>query len=523
MMNDKKIEAWPVIASMLVVAMALCVSTPARAEPTLDVSHYVIDGINPLSEAETATILAPYVGEKQTLAQIEAAAKALENALRERGLVFYRVFVPSQKPQSGEIRLQLTRFTIGHVKTTGNEHFSEKNIRRSIPSLQEGETPDVRTLGKDVTTANTNPAKQVVVKFREGEQANTIDSVVRVKDIDPLSLYVGYSANRSFAPFHDGESIYRMTFTAQHSNLFDRDQVGTLSYSTDPGDVSKVTLLGAYYQVPFYGTGISASAYYTHTDVSTGRIQQGGGFFDVSGSGDFYGARVNYALAPIANIHQTIGVALDHRYFENSTKFNGVQIQPNVGSLPLTVSYVLHEEKPWGGYAGSLEYAVNVGAGAANTAEAHTANGGEYHWSAWRYSAEASRAKGDWLFSAKLRGQWTTDKLIPGEQFGLGGAYSVRGFSDREVVGDYGFLVNLEAAGPQMLIPDLKPVLFVDGGRAHSKLFDHTEGILSVGAGLRWSFKHIDAALDVAHALDKNGQNPDEVASRLHFLAIYRF
>lgn len=513
----------PLTASAMLLAIALGHALTAQAEPTLNVSRYVIDGANPLSESETAAILTPYIGEKQTLAQIEDAAKAFEKALRDRGLVFYRVFVPAQKPDKGEVKLQLTRFSIGAVNVTGNEHFSKENIRRSIPSLQEGESPDIRTLAQDLTTANTNPAKQVVVKFREGQQANTIDAVARVKDLDPLALYAGYSANRSFSPFHDGESIYRMTFTAQHSNLFDRDQVGTLTYSTDPGDVDKVTLLGAYYQIPIYGTGINVSAYYTHTDVSTGRIQQGGGFFDVSGRGDFYGIKVSKALPSTGNYHHSLGIALDHRYFENSTTFNGVQIQPNVGSLPLSLSYAFRDEKSWGAYAGSVEYAANLGAGAANTASAHDANGGEYHWHAWRYSADFSKIAGEWLLSAKLRGQWTTDPLIPGEQFGLGGANSVRGFSDREVTGDYGFLFNLEAAGPQMLIPDLKPVVFIDSGQAHSKVSGHTEGLLSAGFGVRWSYKHLDTALDIAHAFDKNGQNPDTISSRLHFLAIYRF
>ena len=522
-MINKKPGVLTSLAPILLMTIALFCTPLAQAEPTLDVSHYVIEGVSPLSDTETAAILAPYTGEKLTLAQIEQAANALEKAFRDRGLVFYRVFVPAQKPRTGEVILQITSFSIGNIKITGNEHFSEENIRRSLPSLQEGETPDVHTLGKDLTIANTNPAKQVVVNFREGQQANTIDSEIRVKDINPLSLFVGYSANRSFAPLREGEDIYRMTFTAQHSNLFNRDHVGTLSYSTDPGDVSKVTLLGAYYQAPLYGTGINISGYFIHTDVSTGNIQQGGGFFDVSGSGDFFGVRVASALAPIGNIHQTVGVALDYRHFENSTTFNGVQIQPNVGSLPLSVTYTLREEKPWGGYAGSVEYAVNLGAGAANNNDAHTANGGDYHWSAWRYSADASLVKADWLFTAKLRGQWTSDRLIPGEQFGLGGANSVRGFSDREVTGDYGFLVNLDAVGPQMLLPNLKPVVFVDGGQAHSKISDHTEGLLSIGAGLRWSFQHLETSLDVAHALDKNGQNPDSISSRLHFSAIYRF
>ncbi len=41
------------------------------------------------------------------------------------------------------------------------------NIRRSLGSLKEGDIPEVRTLGRDVTASNANPAKQVTVTFRE--------------------------------------------------------------------------------------------------------------------------------------------------------------------------------------------------------------------------------------------------------------------------------------------------------------------------------------------------------------------
>ena len=54
----------------------------------------------------------------------------------------------------------------------------------------------------------------------------------------------------------------------------------------------------------------------------------------------------------------------------------------------------------------------------------------------------------DWQFRWGMSGQVTRDMLIPGEQFGIGGADSVRGFLEREIINDNGYRGTLELYGP---------------------------------------------------------------------------
>lgn len=533
MMTIKRTLLLSTSIGALLSGMALCpahalaqgdaAAASVAAEPTLDVKRYRIDGDNPLSEAETEALLAPYVGERRTLDQIEQAAAVLERAYRTGGFSFHRVIVPVQKPVGGEIVLKIITFGLDQVTVSGNEHFSAENIRRSLPALRPGEAPDLRLLGRDLTAANANPAKQVAVTFREGVKPNSVDAAIAVKDTDPLTPFAGYTANRSVDPLHRGANLYRLSAGVQYANLFDRDHVGTFSYTTDPRDLGKVSLLGLYYQLPIYGTGLSLAGYYTKSDVNSGRVPQGAGFFDVSGRGEFAGLRLTQALPRIGTMQQTLSAAIDNRYFENNTRFNGTQVQPNVGSRPASLRYTLRQDEAWGGYGGNIEYAVNTGGGAADNGANHRANGGDFGWDAWRYGADFSLNNEGWNFAGKLRGQWTSHSLIAGEQFGLGGAGSVRGFADREVAGDYGFLWNVEVTAPQVLLPQLKPVLFTDGGQVHSKGTGQKENLLSVGAGLRWSYQQLDAALDLAHVLDRNNANPEEIRNRLHFSLFYRF
>lgn len=530
MKNLMMTSAMRLSLGLLVGTVSVLTGNPVVAQeasatqgPRIDIARYVIDGETELSEAELQGVLAPFSGQQRSLTDIEQAARALEKYLHDQGYVFLRVYIPAQKPSQGEVTLRVVRFSLANVSVVGNEHFSAENVRRSLPGLKEGVSPEMRGIGRELSAANVNPSKQAAITFREGSKPETVDAEIRVRDVRPLNIFAGYTANKVVEPRNEVAGLYRLTVGVQHSNLFDRDHVATLSYTTDPGHVSSVTLLGAYYQLPIYGRGLTLSAYYTYSDVDSGRVQQGGGFFDLSGKGRFYGIRLTQALARIGNTQQSLGIALDERYFENSSTFAGVQIQPDVASRPLSAKYAIQQEGQWGSAGGSIEYVTNLKGGAANNRRDYQLNAGDHAWDAWRYAADLSLDRGHWNFGGRFRGQWSNDTLIAGEQFGIGGPHSVRGFGDRELVGDYGYSWSLEAKAPEVLLAQLRPVMFVDGGEAHSRAISSTERVLSAGAGLRWSSNQFDAALDLARVLDRNRQNPDNPRTRLHFSLFYRF
>lgn len=514
------------LALLLAQGTSSYAQSPAPAaviEPTLDIQRYVIEGDNPLSADETNALLAPFIGEKRTLRQIEDAANALERAMRERGYAFHRMLVPAQKPSAGEIRLQVIGIKLGGVEVTGNEHFTTENIRRSLTSLKEGEIPEVRTLGRDITASNANPAKQVTVTFKESAKPGMVDAEVKVKDSPVMGYFASLTGNQSLTGNGTGENTYRLSGGFQHANLFGRDHVMTVSYTTDPGDPSKVSLFGAYYQIPFYGTGMNLSASVTSSDVNSGRVQQGAGVFDVSGSGLFAGIRLTKALTRINTLQQTVGIALDDRFFKNSTTFNGSPIQPDVGSRVLSVQYTLRNELVWGTVAGSLDYARNIGGGAGNTEADHVANGGSLDWDAWRFNLEAVIPSSGWQYAGRLKGQYADKPLISGEQFGLGGANSVRGFADRVVSGDQGHQWSLEAMGPGFSGLQIRPVVFVDGGQVHALASGSTENLLSAGAGLRLTYQKLQVALDLAQAINRDSADTSGSSTRLHLALSYRF
>ena len=495
----------------------------APSEPTMDIESYVIDGDNPLSAEETRATLQPFVGKNRALRDIEAASAAMETHMRRRGYAFHRMFIPVQKPVGGEIRLQVIGIKLGNVEVTGNEKFTTDNIRRSLTSLKEGEVPEVQTLGRDVSASNTNPAKQVSVTFKESAEPGKVDAVVRVKDSPTLVFFAGLTGNQSLSDKGPANNTYRLTGGVQHSNLFDRDHVATVSYTTDPGNPSNVSLFGAFYQVPLYGTGMNLSASYTNSDVSSGQVAQGLNVFDVSGSGRFTSLRLTRALPRVDALQQTLGIGLDDRLFKYNTTLNGVKIDPDVGSRVVALQYFFRNEPSWGDLAGSLEYAVNVGGGGGNSVVNHGIHNGTKSWNALRFGLEAGVSHAGWQYSGKLKGQHSAKALISGEQFGLGGPNSVRGFGDRVVSGDYGYQWNLEATGPGLGNQQIRPVVFLEGGQVYARATGLDESLMGAGVGLRWNNQSLQVALDVATGLDlQRGASADRPV-RMHLAMSYRF
>jgi hemolysin activation/secretion protein len=483
------------------------------------VSGYRVVGNNPFLPDATTAILAPFTGEAMTLDSVRAAAAAFEAALHERGYRFLRVVLPAQDT-GGVITLQVLEFKLGSVNISGNKQFRNANIMRSLPALKPGESPNLREIARAQALANDHPVKQVSVTMRPGSRPDTVDADVKVEESDPQQVFATFNnaGNRQTGHFRLGAGY-------QHSNLFDRDQAVTATYTTSPGHTSDVKQYGLYYRAPVYSLHGALSAYYTASDTNSGTVAN---FFQVSGRGEFAGVRWTHRLLPLGSYGHSADVGVEDRYFENNVAFNGTPIGTNVRSRPLLLRYEGRWDAAGYGLRHSIEFAHNLGGGGSNNDAAYSANraGATSSWQAWRYSLEAHRFFGAWIATVRLRGQLSGDALIPGEQFALGGAGWVRGLQEREGTGDTGHVLNLELLS-QPIAEGVRALAFLDMGRARLK--DAVsgsagrEGATSVGLGLRAALqRRLSVSADWAHVTNGAGATPNR-HNHAHVSVLYRF
>jgi hemolysin activation/secretion protein len=459
-------------------------ATPAPA-PVFAIPGFRIEGENPIGETQAQRVLAPFVRPQATLETLQQATAALETALREAGYGLHRVALPPQEVGSA-VRLSIVKFTVGKVAIEGRQIYDEGNIRRTLPELREGESPNFKTLAIQTAIANENPNKQVQVGLRESEEPDRIDATVTVREQRPWTFGVALSNAGSDATGHD-----RFTISGGHTNLFNRDHQFVGAYTTSFDNMDDVRQLGLSYRIPLYAQGGVIGATFTRSDV-VGNF----GTFTSTGAGHTLGVHYTHYLAPQGGRRSYVSFGIEDRLFD-AARINDIVVPGALDrrSRPLVLGYSSRTETDtavWG-YDASLAW--NTGSGSHNDLVSYQSEDPRIdtvRWKALRASASYTAPFATrWLWSARGGLQYSPDVLISGEQFGLGGLGSVRGTEiERPISGDSGLSASLEATTPE-LAPGLRALGFVDAGWLHNNNPNRfnkpsSDRIASVGLGLRY-------------------------------------
>ncbi len=515
---------------LAVVLLAIAVAmTPAQAQTRaaapvvrFQVERFVVEGENPLSEKRTRAVLAPFTGEHAGVDGLLAAADALERAIWEAGVAFQRVVLPPQSLRDGEVLLRVAVFKVARVEVRGARHHSEANVRRSVPALREGETPATGALARSLAMANRQPWKATTVTFRESEtEAEGLDATLAVEDRRPWLFWSGLG-NTGSAP----TGPWRWSVGGSVGNLFDRDHAMNASYTTSPGHASRVRQWALGYSAPVYALGGTLSGYYVRSDVDSGRVLD---LFDVSGAGAFGGVLYTHEFERWGRWMHRLSAGVDDRRFDSDAVFGGMDVAaPPVRSRPVSLHYGAEYAGDDWGLDVRLSYARNVEWGGDNHDAAYHGNraGAEVGWDVVRGGATVSWAlSAGWSVRGVFEGQVAEEALIQGEQFGVGGADSVRGFAEREVSGDDGARASLELWLPAVPWTGVRPLLFADAGRVRNAPVSggpSNDTIASVGGGLRWSWKeHVALALDVGVVVEGTATREDGARGHVNVLVRY--
>ena len=527
--------AWGCAGAQAPSAQSPAAAAPAPAplapapQPVFAIRGFQVTGDNPLGEAETARILAPYVRPQATIETLQQATSALEQALRQRGFGLHRVALPPQEV-GDTVRLDIVTFTVSRVAIEGRQLYDEGNVRRTLPELQEGRTPNFKRLAVQTAIANENLNKQVQVGIREGDEPDKIDATVTVKEQRPWTFAASLSNMGSRSSGRD-----RLTLTGGHTNLFNLDHQFTGAYTTSlerPGDVKQ---LGLAYRVPLYALGGVIGASYTRSDV-VGNF----GAFTSTGAGHTFGAAYTHYLPPEGGRRSYVLLGFEDKLFE-AARINDIVVPGALDrrSAPITLGYNARTQTDQAVWGYDVNLAMNTGWGRSNSVAAYQTEDPRVtrlHWTALRggfsYLAPFAQL---WLLSARAQYQYSPDVLIAGEQFGLGGSGSVRGTElERPLSADKGVSFSVEASTPE-LSPGLRLFGFVDAGWVWNNNPNGTtkpasDRLAGLGGGLRYANGPFVASLEYGRIvmgskvpLAFNSASPRSGNDRWYLTLAYRF
>jgi hemolysin activation/secretion protein len=525
---------------------------PPAAEPRFAIEKFTVRGATLITADGLQRILAPYIGKNKDFADVQKALEALERSYTSKGYSAVQVVLPEQDISDGEVEFDVVEAKIGKIVVEGNKYFDEANIRASLPQVQQGQPPNIYNISDNLRVANENPAKQTTVLLRSGAEEGQVDAVVRVSDERPNKLSMTLD-NTGTAQ----TGIFRLGFGYQNANVWNRDHVLNAQYVTAPNDDDKTNRMGLYpskhvfivggaYRIPLYRQGDSLEFSAGYSNVNSGVVAN---LFNISGSGSIFSARYNHSLQKAGDLEHRLTYALDWRGYQAAVKqvgVTGASLVPDVTVHPISLTYAgtyrkgetdsnfsvsVHQNLPGGNDGGTGAF---QGDPFITPARPTARAGANPRYFATRWSFNHNRAlPRDWQFRFGMSGQLTRDTMIPGEQFGIGGADSVRGFLEREIVSDNGYRGTTE-----VYTPDLSKFVPISGARVRALAFYdwgavrrirpgglelHGQHVSSAGLGVRFSRgTNLSFRLDAATVTDSGGlQKIGDL--RLHMSFAYIF
>lgn len=512
-------------ATLIALAYPVHAADEQDAIGRFDIARFEVEGNTLLPMQKIDKLLISFAGKDRNFGDVQRALEALEGAYHTLGYHLVQIALPEQELNQGVVKFRVVETKLGKVTVEGNSTFDEENIRNSLPGLHEGQSPNIGKVSSSLKLANENSSKKTTLQLQGGEKEDEVNALLKVADekIWRIGATLDNSGNKS-----TGKS--QLTTQFQYANVAGRDQVISLQYTTTVEKPSQVSVYGIGYHIPLYELGDSIDLFGSYSNVDSGSVLAGIFSLQVSGRGAVFGGRYNQNLRRVGDYDSRLIYGFDYKAFQNSVTLQGSQLGNDVTVHPLHVTY--------GGTWAAGENEINFGvSGMRNVPGGDLGGSADFNrvragapaaYTIVRYNAGYSRAlpKG-WQMRVNLSGQYTRDALIPGEQFGAGGATTVRGFTERDISNDVGQLVSAEVytpnfcSGIESVATQCRMLTFYEA--AHVSRNSPLPGeqtsasIASTGIGLRLSMsKYATMQIDYGYVLN-GGSTQVKGDNRVHF------
>lgn len=503
-----KVAATPEDDKIIIDKLKGIVLVPKREEIKEEgiggVSGVRVVGIPLLNTPDFKKTIGWYIGRSMSINDIRSLQNDIILYSRAKNHPLVDVILPPQALNGGVIQLWYLEGKISKitVENQGRKWFSDMFIMGQI-RLRPTQTVDMQKLTEDLDWVNRNPFRQVNTVFRAGEDLGQTEMVLKVDDRIPARAYMGYeNTGTEFT----GQDRFLAGFNLGH---LPGDQQLNYQYTTDVNfkDISahsgsyiiplpwrnNIELLGAYADATAEFPGVAALS-----------------------RGTSYQASMRYSIPRrIGKSYiQEITTGFDFKSTDNDLEFGGQtalsHTRVEVDQFQLGYSGLLLDH--FGQTSLGVEGYYSPGG--------LTPNNNDTTFNELRPESRAQYAYGritaerlTWLpgnFSWVLHGfaQYASARLTPSEEIGIGGFGTVRGYGERLVNGDNGYVINNELRTPTFpvlkrlgffpWVDRLQFLAFFDYGAVFIRDFNLTDvgagqmretDLASTGLGLRYDVR----------------------------------
>ncbi|MEE9424702.1 MAG: ShlB/FhaC/HecB family hemolysin secretion/activation protein [Methylococcales bacterium] len=476
--------------------------------PMIFAKGFRFNGHTVFSDAELEAIAEPYTGRAVSISEMEQLRYLLTQHYVDHGYLNSGAVLPSQSFSDGMIDFKIIEGTLNDIRITGTEHLNPNYVKDRLmlgagPPLHTGELQERFQL----------LLQDPLIERMEGRLS---------PGLTPGQSLLDLSVTRA-KPYHLTLSTdnHRPPSTGAEQGRLD----GLVRNLTGFGDTLDLSLgysegsfnYGGGFSIPInrYDTRLSFRAYASRSSIVEEPLED----INIDSKLRGYEFGIDQPLYRSLERSFSVGVKIAVRKNRNTLLGDPFSFEEGdedgeskVTSLRFYQDY--SERNPQQVFAARSTFNVGIKAFDATWNSDGSADGDFFSWLG---QVQYARLVMDNGAQIQFRGdiQLSNDGLLALEQFALGGANSIRGYRENELVRDQGFALSLEFRYPLLSGTDfpgsLTVIPFMDyGGSWDVSKSNDIEYLHSVGLGLVWApIRQVTAELFYAHDLNTARRKPE--------------
>lgn len=476
---------------------------PNNFSGTIRVDRFNVVGSSVFSREELAEATIRFTNRKITFAELLQASEAVTKFYRDRGYITSGAFIQANqtfKAVGSAITIQVVEGSLESIQVSGLRRL-DPNYVRSRLAVATNKPLNVNNLLQALQLLQLNPLiKNISAELAAAANPGTSILVVKATERKTFTAQISLENNRS-----PSIGSFQRQIQLNQANLLGFGDALNIAYANTDGSND----VGASYTLPInpYNGTLEFSYNYTNSRV----IEKPFDTLDIQGTSQNFSLTLRQPILQTPNEEFALGVTASRR--ESDVGF----LESVIGErLPFpspgardgqTRLSILRFFQDWTKrnsrqvLAARSQFSFGISAFDSTT----NRNPPDGQFVSWRGQAQWVRLLApDTLLLIRADAQLADRKLVPLEQFGLGGQRTVRGYRQDLLLVDKAFLASAELRYPILRVPKIGGVLqvtpFVDFGTGSdgtsTGAVEVPDNLASVGLGLLWQSNNLNARFD---------------------------
>ncbi|MEH2354987.1 MAG: ShlB/FhaC/HecB family hemolysin secretion/activation protein [Nostoc sp.] len=464
---------------------------PGNFPQTIVVERFEVVGSTVFSAQELALATAEFTKRPISLTEVYQARSKITELYVKNGYITSGAYIPPQTIQSGVLKIQVVEGKLEDIQVTGTRRLNPNYVRSRL-AIATSPPLNRQRLLEALQLLQLNPLIQnVTAELSAGSRTGTSLLEVKISEAKTFSGQIVLDNGRS-----PSVGSFRRGLRLNEANLLGLGDGLSVGYTNTDGSNS----FDASYTLPLNPR--NGTLTFNYGTTSSNVIEPPFDFLDIKSASRYYELTFRQPIIQTPTQEFALGLTASRRESDISSLLQreGVpasELSPGADDEGRTRVSALRFFQEWTSRNSreviALRSQFSLGIDVLNATVNQDAPDSRFF--AWQGQAQWARLLApETLLLLRLNTQLGSTKLLPIEQFGLGGQDSIRGYRQDYLLTDNGTFVSAEVQVPILRLPQINSILqvipFVDfgvGWNTSGKDNPDRNTLAAVGLGLRWA------------------------------------